>query len=201
MAEPETGAVASIMTPRKRLPWNVLGVYASAVVAGILIGCIAVFMHVGEPDKPTLSGPIEPGQEKTITLAWPMVTGVNRPQTVFADIAVAERVADEIAVVFELVDPETKTRLPLGRFEAPDGKRENKLVYAEYDFNLDPQLQTMRGSIRQIKATSVDLIVRVERLSGTKMGYVYLMNAGSIRPLQADDGTKVLGTETSASHR
>jgi hypothetical protein len=202
MAEPDIGAVGGIATSvRKRVSLHVMGIYAAAVVAGIVIGCIAVFMHVGEPDKPTLSGPIEAGQEKIIPISWPTPTGVNRPQTVYVDVAIAERVADEIAIVFELVDPETKTRLPLGRFENPDGHHDNKLIYAEYDFNLDPQLATMRGSIRQIKANVVDLVVRVERLSGTKMGYVYVMNAGSIRPLKQDEQVHLLGPDGKTSHR
>ncbi len=202
MAEPDIGAVGGIATSiRKRVSLHVMGIYAAAIVAGIVIGCIAVFMHVGEPDKPTLSGPIEAGQEKIIPISWPTPTGVARPQTVYADVAIAERVADEIAIVFELIDPETKTRLPLGRFEAPTGHYDNKLIYAEYDFNLDPQLATMRGSVRQIKANVVDLVVRVERMSGTKMGYVYVMNAGSIRPLKPEESAHSLGSEAKPNHR
>ncbi len=201
MAESETDAEAGAPPARKRVSFHVLGIYAAAIVAGIVIGCIAVFMHVGEPDKPTLSGPIEAGQEKIIPITWPTPSGVNRPQTIYADVAVAERVADEIAIVFEAIDPETKARLPLGRFEAPTGHHQNKLIYAEYDFNLDPQLETMRGSVRQIKASVVDLVVRVERLSGTKMGYVYVMNAGSIRPLKPEEGLNALGSPAKPNHR
>lgn len=195
MSEPDSGVTSTATSKPRNM--RVMAIYASAIVTGIVIGCIMIVMRLGEPDQPTLSGPIEPGQEKVIPIAWPIVTGVNRAQTVFVDLAIAERVADEIAITIEMIDPESPDkRFQLTHVEKPQGVVENKLIRAEYDFNLDPQLVTLRGNVRQIKATMVDLIVRVERLSGTKMGYVYVMNAGAVRPLRPDDAEKVLGSST-----
>lgn len=192
MLEPETGVAKAAL--RKPLNMRVLSIYASAIITGIMIGCVMVVLRLGAPDQPTLSGPIEPGEEKIITIPWPVNLVTNREQTIFMDLAITERVAEEVAVTIEMIDPENPgTRLPLVRVDAPQGEVKDKLIFTAFDFNLDPLLVSSRGVVRQIKATTVDLAVRVERLSGTKMGYVYVMNAGAFRPLRPDESAKALG--------
>lgn len=181
MAAEDTNVAARAVGASK--PWRVMAIYGCALVIGLALGSTLIFLNVGKPAAPTLSGPIKPGEERLVNVTWPLVPNNDQPQTLFVELAVGDRVAREVSVVLELIDPdEPEVRLPLARIESPEGNSEDHLIHIHRDFNLDPLLVNLRGAIRRIKAPSVKLVVRVERLSGSRVGYVYVLNAAPMRP-------------------
>jgi hypothetical protein len=175
-------SLAALRTKTSKIRWSLLGLNLLAATSGLMLGTTLILAMLGKPSAPSLSGPISPGEERTVSIAWPPLAAVNgQPPSIAVDLVVSERVAGEIAVVVEMIDPANPAqRYHLGRIDPVSGPATDGLIGLEASFALEPHLRTLRGAVRQIEASEIALVVRTERVSGQRAGHVYLLSAAVV---------------------
>jgi hypothetical protein len=151
----------------------------AALILGPLLGCGLIFWQLRTPELRSMSGPIAPGAEQVVNVAWPVAAMLDgRAPTIELEMAVSGRLANEVSATVEMIDPDDPAlRHDLGRFESLAGTVDDGLVMHRRLFDLEPLLRDSRGVLRKLDVPHVKLVVRVERLSGSRAGFVYLTAA------------------------
>ncbi len=156
--------------------------------AGFFVGGIFTAFFMDEPDGQFLVGPISVGNERTTRINWPQGNFTGGQLSIVLDIGVSSRIAPEVRVIVDLVDPDgSGASYNLGQFEKFDIKRSDGLMYSSKAINLVPVLSTPRGTVRQFETKQVPLRVKVERKAGSGGGFVWVTSAkvvGKVRELE-----------------
>ena len=156
--------------------------------AGFFVGGLFTAFFMDEPDGQYLIGPISVGNERTTKINWPSGNFTGGQLSMVLDIGVSSRIAPEVRVIVELIDPDDSTSsYRIGDFEKFDIKRSDGLMYSSKAINLVPVLATPRGSVRQFDTKQVPLRVKVERKAGNSSGFVWVTSAkvvGKARELE-----------------
>jgi hypothetical protein len=178
-AAPASAPGRAAKTRGARALWRVAALHLGALALGVGLGSVLILLTLKEPAAPSLSGAVAPGEERLVAIPWPAAAVLDgQAPYVAVDLAVSPRIADEAAVAIELIDPDNPAaRFLLGRLDALDGAAVDGLIVHQRTFDLEPHLRTLRGAVRQIDVETVQLVLRVERLSGQRVGYVYLTAA------------------------
>ncbi|MDX2142910.1 MAG: hypothetical protein SFV19_06125 [Rhodospirillaceae bacterium] len=171
-----TPAKESFSTRHRR---TAVALNVAALVLGPLLGCALIFWQLRTPELRSMSGPIAPGAEQVVNVAWPVAAMLDgRAPAINVEVAVSGRIADEVSAVVDMIDPDDPAlRHEVGRFDSLAGTIDDGLVTHRRVFDLEPLLRNSRGVLRKFDVPNVKFAVRVERLMGSRAGFVYLTAA------------------------
>jgi hypothetical protein len=180
-------ATPSLSTAHKR---SALALNIAALILGPVFGCALIFWQLQTPELQSMSGPIAPGNERTVNVSWPVAAMLDgRVPAMSVEIAASGRIADEVAAVVEMIDPgDPAIRWVLGRFDSLAGTTHDGLVVHRRVFDLGPIVRTTRGVLRRFDVPFIKLIVRAERRSGSRAGFIYLTAADVIAAPDLETG-------------
>jgi hypothetical protein len=178
------GLTSKTKVGRFKVPtWALIVLNVVALFGGIMLGSGALDILFAEPETRARISAIQPGQQKTAMIEWPVGNFTGGQLSMVLDVGVNTTIADDVIVTIELLDPEDQSRTyTVAKVDTFDVKRGDGLVYASKNVNLIPLLTNMRGVVRDFKARQVPLRARVDRKvpTSTVSGLVFVTSANVI---------------------